>query len=154
MAYADYQFYTDTYHGDILTSANADKWLERGSDYIDTITFMRTVYAFPTEQTDVIRIKKAVCAIAETLFKIDSYEQSVTPTVQSSGEITGAVASISSGRESISYTNDRDASMYAKAVSSQEEKLNLVKQVAINYLINVLDANGQFIIYRGIDNVR
>ena len=153
MAYADYDFYVNTFKGDSLTQDNADKWLERGSDYIDTLTFMRTADYFPTDETDVLRVKKAVCAIAETLFKIDSFEQSVTPTVQASGEITGAVASISSGRESISYTNDRNASMYALAVSSQSEKLKLIKQVAINYLINALDSKGEFLIYRGIDNV-
>lgn len=153
MAYADYDFYVNTFKGDSLTQDNADKWLERGSDYIDTLTFMRTADYFPTDATDVLRVKKAVCAIAETLFKIDSFEQSVTPTVQANGEVTGAVASISSGRESVSYTNDRNASMYALAVSSQGEKLKLIKQVAISYLINALDSNGEFLIYRGIDNV-
>ena len=153
MAYADFEFYTNTFKGDILTADNADKWLERGSDYVDTITFMRTADFFPTDDTDVLRIKKAVCAVAETLYNIDSFEKSVTPTVQSSGEITGAVASISSGRESISYSNDRNASMYAMAVSSQAEKLKLIKQIASQYLINALDSNGQFLLYRGIDHV-
>jgi len=47
--YADYSFYTDTYFGDTLTESNANKWLDRASEYVDSITFHSLDSAFPTE---------------------------------------------------------------------------------------------------------
>ena len=65
MAYADYDFYSGNYFGDVLTEDIAAKWLERASDYVDAITFHRTENTFPEEEAHVVKVKKAVCAIAE-----------------------------------------------------------------------------------------
>ena len=150
MAYADYAFYTDRYHGDTLTEANASKWLERASDYIDAITFHRTEYTFPVEEKHVVKVKKAVCAIAEALSLIDAQAKALQASVDASGTYKGAVASISSGRESISYVQAANGSVYGRAAADQQERDNLLYGLAVQYLADVPDSEGINLLYAGV----
>lgn len=150
MAYADFDFYTTGFHGDVLTEQNAGKWLERASDEIDTVTFHRLTTGFPTEEYHVARVKKAVCAVAEALFFVDEQRQAVSATKDAQGRYRNAVASISSGRESVSYAQTSGNSVYAKAVADQTELMKLVKDIAVRYLANVPDANGTNLLYAGV----
>ena len=70
MAYADYEFYTTRYFGDELTEATAPKWLERASDAVDNITFHRLEQGMPAEEAHVVRVRKAVCDLAEILYRV------------------------------------------------------------------------------------
>ena len=90
--YADYSFYTDTYHGDTLTSSNAVKWLDRASDYVDTITYRRLETAYPTAEADDVKVKKAVCAVADALYFIDAQRRAGAALVNADGKVTGAIA--------------------------------------------------------------
>ena len=65
--YADYTFYQNQYFGDVLTNDNANKWLDRASDYVDVITFHRLDKAFPTDEHDAMKVKKAVTAFGRPL---------------------------------------------------------------------------------------
>ena len=67
MAYADFTFYGKEFHGDVLTEDTAPKWLDRASDELDAITFGRLTFAYPTVEAHVVKVQKAVCAIAEAL---------------------------------------------------------------------------------------
>ncbi|MBQ2865729.1 MAG: hypothetical protein IJE90_04340, partial [Clostridia bacterium] len=69
--YADHAFYKDGFFGDTLTEENANKWLSLASDEVDTLTFGRLTFAFPTVEAHVEKVKKAVCAIAEALYYVD-----------------------------------------------------------------------------------
>ena len=104
MAYADFTFYGSGYFGDTLTEETAPKWLERASDELDAITFGRLTFAFPTVEAHAAKVKKAVCAIAEALYWIDVQRRASSAQKAEDGSYHGAVASISSGRESISYS--------------------------------------------------
>ena len=104
MAYADFTFYGSSYFGDTLTEETAPKWLERASDELDAITFGRLTFAFPTVEAHAAKVKKAVCAIAEALYWIDVQRRASSAQKAEDGSYHGAVASISSGRESISYS--------------------------------------------------
>ena len=84
MAYADYEFYTARYFGDELTEATAPKWLERASDAVDTITFYRLAQGMPEDDAHVVRVKKAVCALADILFRV---EQQRTVTAASKDDL-------------------------------------------------------------------
>lgn len=67
--YADYTFYTVTYGGTEITSAEFTRLMNQASAYIDAVTFDR---AAAEEDVDAItKIKFAACAVAETLKKYD-----------------------------------------------------------------------------------
>lgn len=150
MAHADYTFYAESYHGDELTEANADKWLERASDYVDAITFHRTENTFPVEEKHVVKVKKAVCAIAEALFLIDAQAKAMQASMDASGTYKGAVASMSSGRESISYVQAGNSSVYGRAAADQKERDKLLYGLAVQYLADVPDSEGVNLLYVGV----
>lgn len=149
--YANYEFYTTVFFGDTLTADNANKWIDRASDYVDTITFNRLKTAFPTEETDVIRVKKAVCAIADALYFIDTQRRAGAASVGADGKLTGAIASMSSGRESVSFATGGTASVYSAAASNIGAQDSYTRYVAETYLANIPDANGTNLLYAGVD---
>lgn len=149
-AYADFTFYTDKFFGDTLTDKNADKWLSLASDEIDNITFGRLTFAFPTVEAHVEKVKKAVCAIAEALYHIDIQRKAAAAQQSADGTYRGAVASVSSGRESISYSvGNASASVYAAAAANVVEQVKLLSGIAVKYLANIPDVNGINLLYAG-----
>ena len=152
MAYADSTFYTDTYHGSVLDPEVASVWLERASDELDMFTFSRLTYAFPEVEAHVVKVKKAVCAIADALFCIDEQRKAASATQADDGSYRGAIASITSGKESVSYAvgNAASISTYAAAAASDEAQVSLLGNIAAKYLARVPDANGIFLLYAGV----
>lgn len=149
MAYADLEFYQKSFFGDVLTAENADKWLTRASDELDGPTFGRLTFAFPTIEAHAAKVKKAVCAIAEALFYIDVQRAAASAQKAADGSYRGAVASISSGRESISYSANNAGSVYAVAAASDIARTALINGIAVKYLANIPDANGVNLLYAG-----
>ena len=98
MAYADYRFYTTTYYGDTVPESDFQKYAERASDRIDAITFDRLVNGFPEEERAATKVKKAVCAVAETLYQIDQIKKA--------------------SMESVGTVTREDGTVVSKAVSS------------------------------------
>lgn len=149
-AYADLTFYKDSFFGDVLTDKNANKWLSLASDEIDTLTFGRLTFAFPTVEAHIEKVKKAVCAVAEALYYIDLQRKAVTAQQTADGSYRGAVASISSGRESISYAiGNASASTYAAAAANAVEQNKLIGSIVAKYLANIPDMNGTNLLYAG-----
>ena len=150
MAYTDYTFYSGSYYGEILTSENADKWFEAASDELDTLTFGRLASAFPEVEAHVSKIKKAVCAVAEALYNIDVQRKAVAATRANDGTYRGAIASVSSGRESISYSaGSASTSVYTAAAANEAERYKLITSIAVKYLANIPDINGINLLYAG-----
>lgn len=150
MAYADNNFYHEKYHGEVLEANAADKWLDMASDELDTLTFGRLMTAFPTVEIHATKVRKAVCAIADALFLIDAQRQATAAQKAADGSYRGAVASISSGNESISYTAvGATASVYASAAANATEQARLVGSIACKYLANIPDATGVNLLYAG-----
>lgn len=150
MAYTDSDFYERVYYGDVLTAENVNRWLAQASDALDTITFGRLTFAFPTIEAHAQKVKKAVCAIAEALYCIDLQRKATTARRAEDGTYRGAVASVSSGRESISFSvNNTSASVYAAAAANTAEQNKLISSIAVQYLANIPDANGINLLYAG-----
>lgn len=147
--YTDLAFYRENFHGDVLTEENAEKWLTRASDELDTLTFGRLAFAFPVNEYHVERVKKAVCSLAEVLCQVYLHRQAQLPQKSAEGSLRGPVASISSGRESISYGTGAAASAYAQAAQSEEAMQALIARTAARYLANVPDACGINLLYAG-----
>jgi hypothetical protein len=102
--YADYTYYTGTYLGTAIASADFAALALRASAVIDRITFQRAAVDFAAN-TNVTAIKNAMCAVAEELQRQDR-----------AGGLD-AITSESQGRYSVSY-----------AVNSERSKTNLQKQ--------------------------
>ena len=150
MAYAGYEDYLGLYYGDVLTEDNADKWLDRASDELDTITRGRLTFAFPEVDAHANRVKKAVCAMAEALLQIDRQAMASAPQIAKDGSYRGRVTSVSSGGESISYAAaGKEASVYAAAAASDDAKAELMTGIAARYLSGIPDANGVNLLYAG-----
>lgn len=150
MAYADFNFYQNIYYGEVLTSGNASRWLDRASDMLDTLTFGRLTFAFPVVEAHVIKVKKAVCAIADVLCNVDTQRKAATYREGSNGEFKGTVSSISSGRETVSYsTSNVNSSIYGKAAANENEFRSLVAETAASYIANIPDSEGVNLLYGG-----
>lgn len=147
--YADYDFYTAGYHGDTLTAEDTDKWLSRASDELDSLTFGRLSFAFPEKDAHAVKVKKAVCAVAEALCSVDLHRKALLPQKGEDGALRGPVASLSSGQESVSFGTGAAASAYAQAAQSEEALQGLIAQTAAKYLANVPDACGINLLYAG-----
>ena len=151
MAYADFTFYSESYFGDTLNADNANKWLEIASDELDALTFGKLTFAFPENAAHVSKVKKAVCAVADALYNIDVQRKAAAATKEENGTYRGAVASISSGKESISYSvsGSVSASTYAAAAANEAEQQKLIGSIAVKYLANIPDKNGINLLYAG-----
>ena len=152
MAYADYYFYADRYHGERTASDGIERWLERASDMLDGITCNRLMAAFPQEEAHAEKVKKAVCAIADVLFQVDYQRRAAAPQTAADGSVHGAVSSVTSGKESISYAGiNAGSTIYSSAAASQDKLRELVQGIAAEYLSGIPDANGISLLYRGVD---
>ncbi len=150
MAYADRNFYISEYYGDILTKQNTEKWLSLASDELDALTFGRLTFAFPEIESHAEKVKKAVCAIAEALFNIDVQRKAVSAQKAEDGTYRLAVSSVSSGRESISYSRSNSSdSVYSAAASNTAEQRKLIRSIAEKYISNIPDADGINLLYAG-----
>ena len=151
MAYADYFFYHEIYGGNVLTEDDAERYLEWASDEIDRITSYRLQKGgMPDNDFYQARIKKATCAIADCLSRIDLAVEAASPVVAEDGTVRGAVASISSGRESISFGGaNASGSVFAKAASNEAEKDRLLMHEASRYLVDIPSSDGVNLLYRG-----
>lgn len=72
MAYVDYTFYIDDYHGTAVAAADFEKLAEEASAVIDYLTFDRAepIITANTETSLIDKIKRAVCAVMDTTQEI------------------------------------------------------------------------------------
>ena len=164
MAYADYDFYTTSYFGNVVPEADFPRLAERASDFVDNMTFDRLVDGLPENERSQKRIKKAVCSLAELMYQIELAEKnavnqaSVNLTDTNVGDISaGVVTSVSSGSESISYATPQQIGASAKewsavyAAAGDVQKTNdLLLKTALPLLMGVRTDEGIPILYAGV----
>lgn len=164
MAYADYDFYTESYYGNVVPEADFDRLAARASDFIDTLTFDNLVDGLPTDERSQKRIKKAVCSLAELMYQIELAEKNAINQASASatdtnvgGKSTGVVTSVSSGSESISYATPQQIGAGAKewsavySVAGDVQKTNdLLLKTALPLLMGVRTDEGVPILYAGM----
>ena len=165
MAYADYDFYTESYYGNVVPEADFDRLAARASDFIDTLTFDNLVDGLPADKRSQKRIKKAVCSLAEKMYQIELAERNATnaavsgtsTAIGSGGSTTGIVTSVSSGSESISYATPQQKASGAKewsavyAAAGDVQKTNdLLYKTALPLLMGVRTDDGIPVLYAGV----
>lgn len=165
MAYADYDFYTDSYYGNVVPETDFPRLAERASDFVDTMTFDRLVDGLPENERSQKRIKKAVCSLTELMYQIELAEKNAanaaasgtSTTTGSGGSTTGIVTSVSSGSESISYATPQQIAASAKewsavyAAAGDVQKTNdLLLKTALPLLMGVRTDDGIPVLYAGV----
>lgn len=165
MAYADYDFYTTSFFGNVVPESDFMRFSERASDFVDMMTFDRLVDGLPSDERQQKRIKKAVCTLADLLYQIELAEKNAiaaasgtsTSTDTGDGTSTGVITSKSAGSESISYATPQQIGASAKewsavyAAAGDAQKTNdLLLKTALPLLMGVRTDEGIPILYAGL----
>ena len=144
MGYATYEFYKEKYFGNSIDKSEFDKWNERASSKVDSLTSRRLLTAYPDDDYSDKQIKLCVCALAEKMMEIDKYM--TASAIQADGT-SKVVLSKSAGSESISYATVE--TVYANAVKDQRSMNGMYYATVAEYLEDITDANGTCLLYRG-----
>ncbi|HJA91906.1 MAG TPA: hypothetical protein H9717_02105 [Candidatus Eisenbergiella merdipullorum] len=164
MAYADFEFYATTYHGNIVPEADFPRIADRASDFLDVITFGRLVDGLPSDERAATKVQKAVCAVSDKLYELELAEKQANAAAQaggssetSGGATSGIISSRSAGSESISYASLSDTASGAKnwsavyqAAGDETLTNNLLYSAARLYLTGVKDDKGVLLLYAGL----
>ena len=75
MAYTDFEFYTTTYHGNVVPEADFPRIADRASDFLDVITFDRLADGLPDDERAKTKVQKAVCAVSDKLYELELAEK-------------------------------------------------------------------------------
>lgn len=165
MAYADYEFYSKSFFGNVVPESDFMRLSERASDFIDMMTFDRLADGLPSDERQQKRIKKAVCTLADLMYQIDLAQKNaiaaaggtLTSAGTSDGTSTGVITSKSSGSESISYATPQQIGASAKewsavyAAAGDVQKTNdLLLKTALPLLMGVRTDEGIPILYAGL----
>lgn len=144
MGYATYKFYKEKYFGNSIDESEFDKWNERASSKVDSLTSRRLLTAYPNDDYSDKQIKLCVCALAEKMMEIDKYM--TASAIQADGT-SKIVQSKSAGSESISYATVE--TVYANAIKDQRSMNGMYYATAAEYLEDITDENGTCLLYRG-----
>jgi len=125
MAYTTYEFYTTTYYGSTIPSADFSMWLSRATDELNYLTFNRITDEVLTEFS--VEIQKATCTIMDLLFQIDDATQKANSTDDSN------VKSKSSGNESITFVNN--STVISTVLADQKAQYSLMRNSITKYLV-------------------
>lgn len=167
MAYADFEFYATTYHGNVVPEADFPRIADRASDFLDVITFDRLADGLPSDERAATKVQKAVCAVSDKLYELELAEKQAlsaaaggtsSGTAGGTGGVNaGVITSRSAGSESISYASLSEMANGAKTWSAiyqaaGDETLtnNLLYSAARLYLTGVRDDKGVLLLYAGL----
>lgn len=164
MAYADYEFYTKSFFGNVVPESVFLRLAERASDFLDTLTFDRLTGGLPTPEKYQKRIKKAVCAVAEIYYQLDLAQKQALAAASGASATTdanvfsgGIITSKSSGSESISYATAQQTGAAAKewsavysAAGDTKAANKLLSDAVMPYLTGVVTDDGTPLLYAGL----
>ena len=64
MAYTDFTFYENTYHGNVVPADDFERIADRASDFLDVITFDRLADGLPDDERAKTKVQKAISSAA------------------------------------------------------------------------------------------
>lgn len=164
MAYTDFEFYKNTYLGNVVPESEFNRIEARASDYIDMFTFERLANGLPMNERSQTKVKKAVCAVCDVLYQIDLAQRNAIAAAKkaqnegnSCEHSTGIITAKSSGSESISYASLSEVANSAKtwsavyqAAGDEHATNKLLYDTAKVYLTGVRDDEGTPLLYAGL----
>ena len=134
MGYTTYEFYQNEYYGDSIEESIFPKWESRATDRLDELTYGNITEDVLEEYNE--KIQKAVCALADLLYKIDFKTNHANDT---NG---GNVKSMSSGGQSISFGSNE--TLVDKVLNDKVAQNRLCYDTVCEYL------PGTGLLYAGI----
>ena len=141
--YADFDTYVKRYGDDLSPfrdEVTAARYLRAASREIDRFTFDRFGGTLPESTIDAEKLQDCACELAECLYRIDQARDSAA-------ETAGAVASVSSGSESITYK--AADSCYTTAAKTTAARDALVLDLLRRWLSGVA-VDGVLVLYAGV----
>lgn len=149
MAYADFEFYTTSYFGNVVPETDFHRLAERASERIDSMTYNRLARWRPKRKMDVIRIGKACCAITETLYLSEKLAESAMEGVEREDGQSRVVSAVTSLNETIHFATGSVSTSSLEGLAVQQMIKDGEKR-AMGYLSNVMyKDNGYNILFRG-----
>lgn len=114
MAIVEFEFYKNTFYGDTIEESSFLKWESRAEDKLKALCADNLTEEALDEFR--VQIQKAICALAEVLYKIDY------ATIHATDE-KGNIKSMSSGGQSISFGDSSTIVSAVLADKSAQERL-------------------------------
>lgn len=149
MALTNYDFYKNNFCSDTISADEFPKYEAMSEDRVHALTFERLAYGLPSDERSAIKVQKAVCALADLLYQINKEMQLQSTVTDENGNTTHrAISSITSGSESISYSNSASTEI-SKAAADTAFKEKLIISTITPYLANVCDDKGVNLLYAG-----
>lgn len=156
--YVDYEFYKRLYGEDAILESEFNRLSWEACKRVDNITFGKLKFAFPTDEDGAEAVKRCVCKLIEIAAAIEAANKRVTEgqgyiVDEATGSVRGkAVASISSGSESISYTakSESSSTVIDAVLSDKAAQDKLYVDTMKEYLAGVKDVNGIQLLYAGL----
>lgn len=130
-----YAFYTDGYYGDIIPENLFEKYKSRA---VDDISTMVSGHIWENEEYEEKK-QKAVCALAELLYRIDGAEKQGGVNADGTGKV---IKSRTSGNESISYDTGKNM---VSAVITDVSACNRLKYETVRTYLS-----GTGLLYAGV----
>ncbi len=150
--YADYEFYKNTFGGEMISEEKWASLATRADMFIDRITFNRLQDFSPEKEAHWIAVRFAACSLAEIMDTVRGYKMETNRTATAGGATAqgGRVKSVTSGRESITYSEGTNSvtALYMAAENPTEEH-RLYYETVAPYLSNIPDARGINLLYAG-----
>ena len=134
MGYTTYEFYQNEYYGDSIEESLFPRWESRATDRLDELTYGNITADALEEYSE--KIQKAVCALADLLYKIDFKTNHANDT---NG---GNVKSMSSGGQSISFGSNE--TLIDKVLNDKVAQNRLCYDTVCEYL------SGTGLLYAGV----
>lgn len=136
MAYADYEYYKDTYLGTAIKEADFPRLALRASSFLDYYTQGRAA-----QNVDLDALKMACCAVAEQYQYVDTAQSLAQKSLTTSLETDGELQSQTVGSWSKTYRSGGETAQQA-ATAAQTAQASL-SAAAMQYLA------GTGLLYRG-----
>lgn len=157
-AYVDYEFYKILYGDDAVTESEFNRLEWEARKRVDKITFGKLKFAFPTDEDDAETVRRCVCKLIEIAAAIEAANKRISAgqgyvVDEATGSVRGkAVASVTSGSESISYTakSELGSTIIDAVLSDKDAQEKLLMDTTKDYLYGIKDANGVPLLYAGI----
>ena len=166
MAYIDYEYYIGLYDNPYISEKEFKRYVYDVEKRIDSFTtgidnVRKLKIAFPVDEDDSEAVKRCIVAMIDLTHRIKEAEKTMENAkgfmIRSDGSMQGKVVkSVSSGNESITYSSGTESvSIIDKALADKKMQYQLYRDMAVEYLSGVTDANGVNLLYMGrYPNVR